>query len=292
MNPPFAILFIGDVERHEFRAAANWLQNRGARLAADIPAALNELDDSDFSPAVIVLAQLGSEPFASDQIEKLRRATPLARIIRLLGPWLESESRSGQPIPATVRASWEQWRGRIQQPFNGTMQNFESQQAVSPPLWSLPLTATEDDRLLALYGGNMAANSFSDQVGATAAVVALTPLIAVCARHRETAHTLCDICHTRGWKSLWLRTLPVETPISVNAVLFDLAFNTPQELELVKAMKAIAGEAPLIALAGFPRPEDILKLQSAGAAEVISKPFFANDLIWQTEQLLLSPLTV
>ncbi len=291
MNQPFAILFIGDAQRHEFSAAAKWLQDRGARLASDIPTALTVLDDSDFSPAVIVLAQLASQPFTADRIEKLRRTAPLARIIRLLGPWLEGESRSGRPIPASLRTHWEQWPARIQQPIHLAVQNLESKQTVSPLLWSLPLTATEDDRLLAIFGGDIPANSSSDQVALTASA-APAPLIAVRAQHRETAHTLCDICHARGWKSLWLRTLPVETPISVNAVLFDLTSNTPQELELLKAMKAITGTAPLIALVGFPRPEDISQLQSAGAAAVISKPFLANDLIWQTEQLLLSPSTV
>jgi CheY-like chemotaxis protein len=292
MNQPFPMLFVGDAEQREFRVAATWLQERGARLANDIPAALAALNDSDFCPAVIVLAQRDSQPFAAEQIEKLRQAAPLARIIRLLGPWLEGESRSGKPIPATLRAGWEQWPGKIQQPTSSAMNNYESEHVVSAPLWSLPLTATEDDRLLALLGGNISANSFSDQAEATISVVAPTFLIAVHAQHRETAHTLCDICHARGWKSLWLRTLPVETPISVNAVLFDLAANTAQELDQIRAMKAIVGDAPLIALAGFPRSEDISQLRAAGAAAVISKPFLTGDLIWQTEQLFLSPSAV
>jgi CheY-like chemotaxis protein len=285
MNQLFPILFVGDAERYEFSAAAKWLQNRGARLASDIQTALTVLDNSDFSPAVIVLL------FTADQIEKLRRTAPLARIIRLLDPWLEGESRSGQPIPASLRTQWEQWPARIQQPVHLALQGLESKQTASPPVWSLPLTATEDDRLMALFGGDIPANSSSDQIALTASA-APAPLIAVRAQHRETAHTLCDICHACGWKSLWLRTLPAETPISVNAVLFDMASNKPQELELLKAMKAITGTASLIALAGFPRPEDISELQSAGAAVVISKPFLVDDLIWQTEQLLLSPSTV
>ncbi len=291
MSQAFPILFIGDAERQEFTAAAKWLQERGARLVADIPTALRVLEDSDFFPAVIVLARLGSEPFAAEQIEKLRGAAPLARMIRLLGPWLEGESRSGRPLAASFRASWEQWSGRIRQPVQISVENLESKQTVTPSLWSLPFTATEDDRILTAVGGEVLASFSSEQVP-RASVAAPSLLIAVHAQHRETAHTLCDICHAQGWKSLWLRTLLAETPVSVNAVLFDLAAIRPPELKLLKAMKEIVGAAPVIALVGFPRPEDIGTLQSAGASAVISKPFLANDLIWQTQQLLLSPSAV
>jgi CheY-like chemotaxis protein len=79
----------------------------------------------------------------------------------------------------------------------------------------------------------------------------------------------------------------VETPLSVDAVLCDLEFGgTAEQLSTLAALKAVTGAAPLIALVGFPRLDDVSRLQSAGATAVVSKPFLTGDLLWQIEQLL------
>ena len=57
---------------------------------------------------------------------------------------------------------------------------------------------------------------------------------------------------------------------------------------MLSAMQATTAAAPIIALLGFMRPEDIPRLQSAGATTVVSKPFLADDLFNRIEQLLPS----
>jgi CheY-like chemotaxis protein len=264
MSEYLPVLFVGDAERAEFREAAAQLAVQEARSVADIPAALELLNGSDFSPAVIVLAEVGSQPGSTDDLAKLRRTVPLARLVRLADPWLEGESRTNRSLPVTLRAQWHQ--------------------SVDQFPWSLPATANQDDCLLATTDDHTTTSPLNPTVDTVSAFGPST-LIAICARDRETAQSLSCIFTAQRWKSLCLRTPPTETPLLVDAVVFDLAFGTDEELAQLTAMRSAVGAAPLIALLGFPRPEDIARLQSAGATAVISKPFLTADLIQQIEQL-------
>lgn len=260
MNESLPVLFVGDFERAEFRSTAAQLATQEARSVPDIPAALELLNGNDFCPAVIVLAEVGSQPRSNDDLAQLRRTVPLARLVRLVDPWLEGESRTNRSLPVALRAQWHQ---RIDQ--------FP---------WSLPITASQDDCLLATVDDERGIESPSNNT-----------LIAICARDRETVQSLAGIFTAQRWKSLCLRTPPTETPLSVDVVIFDLAFGTDQELAQLAAMKSAVGAAPLIALLGFPRPEDIARLHSAGAAAVIAKPFLTADLIREIEQLFQAKAT-
>lgn len=44
--------------------------------------------------------------------------------------------------------------------------------------------------------------------------------------------------------------------------------------------------ARVLALAGFPRAEDVARLTASGAAAVLSKPLAVADLAWQIERLV------
>src|SRR5213595_3145892 len=108
MTTPSSTLFIGDHRRPEFSGPARWLAAHEAAIARDIPQALSMLADG-MSPAVIVVAQAWPGSFSVQQITRLRRAAPLARVIGLLASWLEGEARSGKPWPAAQRRYWHRW---------------------------------------------------------------------------------------------------------------------------------------------------------------------------------------
>jgi len=143
---------------------------------------------------------------------------------------------------------------------------------------SLPLTASDEERLLCSQ--RAIPTGESDH--------APQRVIAICARHRDTAETLIDVCHAQRWKSIWLRELPVETPLVVDAALLDVRLNLEAEVPLIASLKKILGPAPIVALLGFPRCDDVDRLQSAGIAAVVSKPFTLSDLIRRLEQLMQS----
>jgi CheY-like chemotaxis protein len=289
MDFSFPILVVGDAEHEEFQAAAVWLRNRGAVLVDDFPGAVKLLTDGDFSPALIVLVEFSPPRFSNRQLLALRHAAPLARIVRLLGPWFEGEVRTGQPLPAEWRIYWHQWAARLQRQVELWQ---ECQKASSPPVnfpWSLPNTAGEDERLSTAAAGETATGDLSSPLLSLSSP-APAPLIAVVAEHREAAQVLCDLCVQRGWKSVWLRTPPVQTPLKVDAIIFDSIAGAAVELKTVAALQTISGGAPLIVLQGFPRSDDMLRWQSAGVSALVSKPFMADDLLWQIAQFLPQPV--
>lgn len=261
-------LFIGDADRDEFRQAAAWLIDRGAVAASDVAAAQAVVREG-FAPALIVVAQSWPGRFSERQIDELRRCAPLARIVRLLGTWLEGEGRTGKPWQTTIRTHWHQWQSRH-------ARQLEQAEAAKLATWSLPVTAGEDDRLLAVC----------DAGDSNSSNPASVPLIAIDARTRESAESLFDLCTQRGWRAIRLRSADSAPPSNVDCAVFDADSASAAEDEAWTALRAALGDTPIIALVGFPRIEDLERFQTAGAAAIVAKPYFADELLWQIEQFL------
>ncbi len=258
-------LLIGDTDRPEFHEAAAWLTKQGALAVVDIPSAVSAMQ-GDFVPAIIVIAESWPGQFSRRELDCLRRAAPLARIVGLLGSWVEGETRTGKPWPTLLRMYWHQAVVRLKREIEQADDRENSR-------WSLPITAGDNEGLL-LESDVLQSDLHS------------TDVIAICARHRETAEALGDVCRTRGWGTVWLRSFPSDTPLRVSAVLFDLGRGDTAELKAIASLKTVTEDTPIIALVAFPRAEDIERLRSAGATSVVSKPFMSADLIWSIEQLL------
>ncbi|HZZ26524.1 MAG TPA: hypothetical protein VFE46_00850 [Pirellulales bacterium] len=277
MNQTLPTLWIGPTDQAEFRAAAAWLIGRGAWTAGNVPAALHLLTEKGLAPAVIVLAEFSPPRISKGQLEALHQAAPLARIVRLLGPWFEGEVRTGLPLPAALRIYWHQWPSHLPRLVTPVPADGDHGETVFNPWLISPATAADDERLLACDPLNSARSNSS------------TALIAVVSPQRETGQALCDVCSLRGWKTVWLRTPPVETPLKVDTIVFDSSACAQAELATVAALQAISGHAPLVVLQGFPRSEDIAQWHAAGAAAVVSKPFLAADLLGQIAQCVARP---
>src|SRR5262245_47740820 len=106
-------LWIGDSQSAEFCAAANLLADRTRlTILAHTSAAVDWFTASHPLPELIVLAQSYPGQFTTEVVKPLRTAAPLARIIVILGTWCEGESRSGKPVPGTIRVYWHQFETR------------------------------------------------------------------------------------------------------------------------------------------------------------------------------------
>ncbi len=256
-------LLIGDVEYLEFEPAANALIEAGAVCARDARAALDLIADG-LSPAVIVVAQCWPSQFSRRDLNRLRRAAPLARFVGLLGPWLEGETRTGKPWPTMQRSYWHQAAVRL------ASEPSESHF----PQWSLAVTAGDDERLLL------------DTLKSSSAGHDRRRVIAICARHRETAESLADICRMQKWNSIWLRELPTETPLEVDALIVDNPKGVGAEVNNITRLRTLVGDAPILVLLGFPQQEIVDQLLSAGATAVVAKPSLTSDLIPQIERSL------
>src|SRR5436190_3850782 len=135
------VLIVGPHEQSEFRRPVDDLLGRGALLAGNFRGAL-EIVESGYAPAVVIVFQSRPGQFSTSNFDELRRACPLARIVRVLGPWMEGELRTGRPVPGTLRVYWHETPAFIAHQLQHLATGGIS-------AWTLPITANEQDRLIA-----------------------------------------------------------------------------------------------------------------------------------------------
>ena len=235
----------------------------GCRRAGDIDEAAAALAGEEAAVDVIVVAEARPGEFSHAQIERLRQAAPLARIVGLLGSWCEGEMRSGRPWPAAVRTYWHQWPARARRELRRLAAGRSS-------AWTLPLTATEEDRLLA---------------DAERPPPAQSGLIAIAARSFVMADFLAAACRQCGYATVWLRPPGASRVGGAAAILWDGSDCRGEECEELRRLAAAMAPAPLVALLDFPRIEDFERAEAAGAAAVLSKPLQLADLFWELDRL-------
>ena len=262
--PSISVLLVGDSKSAEFRYALTALgDGRQLAMAEDVETAERLLACGKCIPDVLVVAQSFPGQVSAAAVERLRRLAPLARVVGILGSWCEGEQRTGSPWPATIRCYWHQWPVRAARQLRA----IRDRQLAA---WSLPHTATEEERCLC--------ESKSDGTSRAGLVV-------VWSYNRAVAEWLCDACRACGWATVWLRP-DWRAAVSGAALgIFDDAnLSGPQHEQLYRMCKLVH-PAPVLALLDFPRIEDVACALQAGAAAVLSKPVQLADLYWQLDQL-------
>jgi CheY-like chemotaxis protein len=259
-----AILVLGEIDRPEFLCVRAMLESLG-RLCCftELERALKALETGEIIPDLIVIAQAFPGQFSHQDADRLRRLAPLGRIVRLLGSWCEGETRSGQPLPAAVRVYWHQWNARAGRELHSLIQG-------QCPSWGLPVTATEEERLLQS--------------------IAQTPrhrqgLIAIHARGSAMEDWLSSACRTCGYSTVQLRPPHYTRIEGATAAVFDASDLRGEELDQLRRLRDALGRTPVIALLDFPRIEDQRRALAAGATAVLSKPLYLDDLFWQLDQM-------
>jgi DNA-binding NarL/FixJ family response regulator len=257
-------LLIGEIDRPEFSGVRATMQSLGAIcLRAEVEGAIQALEADEVVPDVIVTAQSFPGQLSSEQTDRLTRLAPLSRIVRLLGSWCEGEARSGQPPPAAVRVYWHQWDVRARRELRRLIED-------QCPSWGLPVTATDEERLL---------QSSSQQLQLRHGIVA----IRACGFAMED--WLSAACRERGYSTVRLRS-PNYTPIEgANAAIFDAMDLEGDELDQLRNLVEALSDTPIIVLLDFPRIEDHRRAIAAGATAVLSKPVYLDDLFWQLERV-------
>ena len=223
---------------------------------AGVESATAALLDGRLAPHAIVLAQSYPGQFAAAAIERLRAAAPLARVIALLGSWCEGEPRSGRPLCGVVRVYWHEAAVRFRRELPCW---FELDS-----VWSLPITATDEERLLA---------STAEQLLHGAG------LVAICSRRPEMAELLTDTCHRAGYASAWLHPRRPCRVQGAAAAIFD---GDSLDADAMDELKRFGGHVPpaaLLVLLGAPRIQDVRAVCSLGGT-VLAKPFRVDELLW------------
>jgi CheY-like chemotaxis protein len=256
------ILLIGDLERHEFREARLAMDACGAVVeTADVAAACAVLDDEERAFDLIVLATAYPGQFSDEAVERLRRLSPLSRVVGLLGTWCEGEMRSGHPLPGAIRVYWHQWAQRLEWESARWHDGLRCS-------WGLPVTAGEEERVLAL---------------AETPIPRRSGLIAVCSQEHAIGDWLCATCRRTGYTAEWLRPSDPLGDAKPAAGIFD-ASDRPQQCEDLRRFAAALHPAPVVAIIGFPRVEDRDRALDSGAASVLSKPLLVEDLLLELDR--------
>lgn len=217
---------------------------------------------SGLAPQLLVVAQDWPGQVQAGELDQLRRAAPLAAICLLLGSWCEGETRSGRPWPGAVRCYWHQWPARFPQAIGELAAGRKC-------CWDLPATALPEETPL----------------GTACAETARGGLLAIIAAEAESGAALSDAARARGYETVSLRSVQGAAVQGAAAALWDTRPETAADRHAVREVLSAVGHAPLIAIAGFPRPEDVERARAAGVAAVVSKPLLVRDLFWQLEQL-------
>ena len=257
------ILLVGDIRRREFRDADAALERAGdVARAADVEAAVGLLDEGGVAPDVIVVAQAQPGQFAPEAVDRLRRLAPLARVLGLLGSWCEGESRTGEPWPA-IRLYWHQWLPQCDRELGRLLDGRGSS-------WSLPATATDEERLLA-----RSVDPSPRRQG----------LVALCVRRFEMHDWLAAALCRQGYSTAWLRPGEPIRVAGARAAVFDGTDCGPAEVAQIERLATELRPAAILALLDFPRIEDHDRALAAGAAAVLSKPLLLDDLYWQLDRI-------
>lgn len=259
MPVAFPVLVVGNIQSTEFRDSYAWLDSMGAKSVADVERAC-EVMQSGFEPVLIVVAQANPGQFSPAKIETLRRHAPLARIVGLLGSWMEGERRTGRPWHPTSRAYWHQWLPRHAKAWNDAGQ------------WSWPITALDEDRVLRKCATRMPAMKLA---------------CVIYAKQRESASALMEIANHQGWTFSWTRHTDELVAQSVDAVLFDAIRGNNAEIEEMSRLQNHFAHIPIVVLVGFPRTQDHEAWMNAGASALISKPYQIDDLIGEINRVVV-----
>ena len=201
--PPLSILLIGETQRDEFRDACAALAQRGRVAAfAEIESAAESIRAADGTVDLVVIAQTYPGQFSAAAVDRLRRLCPVARVVGLLGTWCEGETRTGKPWPGGVRVLWHQWPARAERELRCLSEGRAS-------AWSLPATATDEERLLAFSSrsarGEPSTSSAITAQSITRSVMSTGTLVAICTRSWAIGDWLSAACRACGHATVWLR---------------------------------------------------------------------------------------
>lgn len=261
----FVVWWIGDERRPEFAGCLAALAPFGQTTnLPNLQAALQRVTTSELLPDLLVIGS--ARPKVSDQaaLEGLRSAAPLVRIIAVLGPWCDGEARVGRPLEGCLRIGWRHFPAYL-------AQELQRVHEARCPLWGLPLTATDADRLL--FAEPAADEQTAGDVGS----------IAVSSASREMAEWLAAVCRRAGRQVQIVAEPSQLAKTSLPAVLlWDIGNHLDASLA---PWQAVASALSIVLLADFPRPGDVAQLREAGASSVLAKPVGPDEILWQLSQV-------
>jgi hypothetical protein len=248
---PLRVWIIGDVARPEFKPSVEQII---LHTQAVVMATVESIPDAEFDDEPDLCVLLAGRPveFSHANVERIRYAAPLARIVGLLGAWCEGEPRTGHPWPAVPRIYLHRWQDWFQT-------ELATLAAGRCGMLSLPLTLTEEERLLHAPG------SVHGRHG----------LVAIHSPSRSMMSMLVEACAALGYDAVELSACNADSSPEVG--IYDIAACTDSEFDELRGRTAEWPATRWIALAGFPRDDDYRRVLEAGATAIVSKPLLIDE---------------
>jgi hypothetical protein len=258
-----SICLIGDVGHADFQDAVSLLRAQ-SRLVAS----------ADEARELIVVAQSRPGGISSREIAALRRASPLAGMVALLGSWCEGETRTGRPWPGIERLYWYEfpawWRRQLALRAAGRCPDWARPE--SPRYRSVTSPLTNLESLTLQLKHHRAANLPPAKRG----------LIVLNIPHRETASAVADVLYEAGYATAW--QAPGGVTITIRGATAGIweggQLSDREATDLSNFCHRLANEAaPVVALLDFPRRINVDRALNLGATTVLGKPWVNSELI-------------
>jgi hypothetical protein len=259
------VWLVGDAEHLDFRAAVELLSATAVVQRFVDAAQVVERADSELTPDLIVLAASRPGVLHARDVEQLRRRVPLAGMVSLQGSWCEGETRTGRPVKGVWRSYWYDFP-------NWWRQQLTLRAAGRCPDWARPAT---DDR-----------HGLSADAVERAVSGGLVALQTTC---WETGDALADVLRAAGYAMAWTAAGARGQQIrdAVAGIWEGRQLDEPEIVQLSDFCRRLAkDDAPVIALADFPRRDRCEAAYQAGAVAVMGKPWLNADLLLTLERLV------
>ena len=245
-------LFVGPWQTSEFAAAiADLNDGQSCPQFATVSAAAKALMELEVAPELLLLAQTLPGTVLQEDIDRLQKLAPLARIVVVAGTWCEGELRTGQPPRGVLRLYWYELR-----PWWQAAQRRLA--AGLCPSWSQPLDHFQSGRFCA-----------------DAMVPTLPGTIAVDATDISVFESLAAAIQQTGAAAVWARS---QANFHATVGIWDGGQLGPSELTRLKEFCA-AVDGNVVALLDFPRIEHVAAVRAAGASAVFGKPYVVQEVL-------------
>jgi hypothetical protein len=259
------VWLIGDAEHSDFLAAVELLSATALVQRFMDVAQAGERISPEPIPDLIVLAASRPGVVHAGDVEQLRRRAPLAGMVSLLGSWCEGETRTGRPAKGVLRSYWYDfpnwWRRQLALCAVGYC-----------PDWAQPATAD-------WHGLSADAIERSTNLGGGLIVLQTTCW--------ETGDALSDVLRAAGYATAWFGGRAPSVRGAVAGIWEGRQLNAPELGELSGFCRRLAKDnAPVMALADFPRRDRCAVAYRAGAVAVMGKPWLNVDLLFTLERLI------
>ena len=254
---------IGDFRRSEFHPIIRSIREKTATICFDNLALFRKTHGLGQNFDLIFLLASSFLQYSQRDLGHLRDSQPLARIILVAGSLTEGERRTGWLPSEVIHYYWHQWETEVLPVLAAFCEHRLS------PL-GLPLTASEEERLLVTTTSMVNMKSTPDKSLQTAVIVADDPAM------REL---LSDWVAQQGFATRSFRQRDIEAEHGMdmpNEVFFDVASeNFAETIATVQLLKTYqTPQARLTVFYNSPRPDETQRLAQAGADRIIAKPFF------------------